>query len=102
MTLTCGAADITAEFDFRYTGQQQWDIVIETTDGPLALYNGGADLAINGIVQPLVDSGEYPTLYRRFAALIAAGQSDCDLAPLALVTEALARGETITVSPFDF
>lgn len=102
LTLVCGAADITAEFDFLHTGQQQWDIVVETTDGRLALHNGGAHLAINGIVQPLVDSGEYPALYRRFAALIAAGQSDCDLAPLALVTEALARGETVAVPPFDF
>ena len=102
LTLAFGAVDITAEFDFLHTGQQQWDIVIETTDGHLALRNGGAELAINGIAQPLVDDGEYPALYRRFAALIAAGQSDCDLAPLALVTEALARGETVTVPPFDF
>ena len=102
LTLACGTAEISAEFDFLHTGEQQWDIVIETTGGHLALHRGGADLAINGIVQPLADGGEYPALYRHFAALIARGQTDCDLAPLELVAKALACAETTVVPPFDF
>ncbi len=102
LVLACGAAAIAAEFDFLQQGPQSWDIVVETDEGQLALHDGGARLVIDGVAQALVDSGEYPGLYRRFAELIAAGQSDCDLAPLDLVAEALARGETVTAPSFDF
>jgi hypothetical protein len=54
------------------------------------------------VALPLADGGEYPALYRRFAALIARGQTDCDLAPLELVAKALACAETTVVPPFDF
>ena len=35
---------ITAEFDFRQTGPQSWDIVVDTDRGPLTLSGGGARL----------------------------------------------------------
>jgi D-galactose 1-dehydrogenase len=102
LALACGEAAIAAEFDFLQQGPQSWDIFVDTDAGQLALHDGGARLVIDGVAQPLADRGEYPGLYRRFAELIATKQSDCDLAPLELVAETLARGETVTAPPFDF
>jgi D-galactose 1-dehydrogenase len=102
LALACREAEIAAEFDFLQAGPQSWDIIVETDGGRLALHDGGARLVIDGVAQMLGDGGEYPGLYRRFAELIAAGRSDCDLAPLELVADALARGETVSAPSFDF
>ena len=102
LTMAHGAAVINADFDFEHSGAQQWDISIQTDGGQLVLRDGGARLFIDGVAQSLVESGEYPGLYRRFAELIAAGQSDCDLVPLELVTHALRIGDTIAAPPFSF
>jgi D-galactose 1-dehydrogenase len=92
---------IAAEFDFRQTGPQSWDIVVDTDDGPLMLSSGGARLAARD--QVLVDApeAEYPSLYRRFVELVAAGTSDVDLAPLRLVADAFMLGSRRTVEPFE-
>ncbi|MGG2476029.1 Gfo/Idh/MocA family protein, partial [Rhizobium sp. BR5] len=37
-----------AEFDWRQTGKQSWDIVAETAAGQMVLSEGGAKLSING------------------------------------------------------
>lgn len=102
LALVCGEAEIAADFDFLQAGPQSWDIIVETDGGRLALHDGGARLVIDGVALPLVDSGEYPGLYRRFAELIAAGRSDCDLAPLELVADALAVGVVEPVEAFEF
>jgi D-galactose 1-dehydrogenase len=92
---------VTAEFDFRQTGPQSWDIVIETEHGELVLSNGGNALSIDGTAQPLAEEAEYPRLYARFAELIRAGQSEVDLAPLRLVEDALAQGSRLVAEPFE-
>jgi D-galactose 1-dehydrogenase len=92
---------ITAEFDFRQTGPQSWDIVVETEDGPLSLSGGGARLRARGEV--LVDGGEaeYRGLYRHFVGLIARGASDVDLTPLRLVADAFMLGGHKIVEAFE-
>ena len=92
---------IAAEFDFRQTGPQSWDIVVDTDDGPLTLSGGGARLAARH--QVLVDApeAEYSGLYRRFVELVAAGTSDIDLAPLRLVADAFMLGSRRAVEPFE-
>jgi D-galactose 1-dehydrogenase len=92
---------IAAEFDFRQTGPQSWNIVVDTDDGPLTLSRGGARLTARD--QVLVDApeAEYPGLYRRFVELVAAGTSDVDLAPLRLVADAFMLGRRRTVEPFE-
>lgn len=95
-------APVMADFDFRQTGPQRWDITIETDQGMLMLTDGGARLWIDGVEQAAQGIGEYPALYRRFAELIAAGQCDCDLRPLTLVADAFLLGERTETDPFAF
>jgi D-galactose 1-dehydrogenase len=102
LTLVSGAAPITAEFDFLQTGPQSWDITAETDAGILSLHDGGARLVIDGAEQALASDGEYPGLYRHFAALIAAGTSECDLRPLELVADAFLLGQRQAVEAFSF
>lgn len=92
---------IAAEFDFRQTGPQSWDIHVDTDDGPVVLSGGGAKLSVGG--EPHVDAvkAEYTALYRRFVELTAAGESDVDLSPLQLVADAFLLGRRRTVDPFE-
>lgn len=96
------AAPVFADFDFRQTGPQSWDITIETDTGTLMLTEGGARLWIDGVEQAAEGIGEYPALYRRFAELVATGQSDCDLRPMTLVADAFLLGERTVTDPFAF
>ena len=91
---------VEAAFDFRWQGAPAWDIEVETDAGRLRLSNGGATLHLDGVEQPLSAPGEYPDLYRRFAELIAAGESEVDLAPLIHVSDAFLLGRRRTVEPF--
>ena len=95
-----GALRVHAEFDWRQTGKQSWDIVIETAAGQVKLSDGGARLWINGEEQPLDKEAEYPSLYRRFAALVKAGRSDVDVAPLRHVADAFMLGRRKVVEAF--
>jgi D-galactose 1-dehydrogenase len=93
--------DLSAEFDFRQTGPQTWDIDIETRDGmTLKLSFGGTKLAING--KPAVDepSAEYPAIYVRFAELIHSKTSLVHDAPFRLVADAFLLGRRISVEAF--
>jgi D-galactose 1-dehydrogenase len=92
---------IAAEFDFRQTGPQSWDIVIETDDGQLTLSSGGARMLSDGKLLVDEKEREYPGLYRRFAELTATGTSDVDLAPLRLVADAFLLGRRHFVEPFE-
>lgn len=104
LALHAGSADITANFDFRHTGPQRWDITIDTDTGTLALTHGGARLTINGTptLPTDPDIGEYPALYRHFARLITSSSSDCDPRPLELVADAFMRATHETSAPFVF
>ncbi|MET0678147.1 MAG: Gfo/Idh/MocA family oxidoreductase [Bradyrhizobium sp.] len=92
---------IAAEFDFRQTGPQSWDIEIETDGGPVALSQGGRKLRVGDQLQVDADKAEYPALYRRFRELAANGESDVDLAPLQLVADAFLLGRRRTVETFE-
>lgn len=93
---------IRAEFDFRQTGPQTWDIRIETDRGPLTLSSGGAKMSDGdtGVVDALKE--EYPALYRRFADLTSKGECDVDLAPLQIVADAFLLGRRRSVEAFEF
>lgn len=93
---------VAVEFDFLQTGPQSWDIVVETDGGTLRLSDGGRTLSIDGAPASAGVDQEYARLYRRFADLVAAGESDVDLRPLTLVSDAFLLGRTTHVAPFDF
>ena len=99
---TASGVPITAAFDFLQTGPQSWDIAVETDRGPLLLAHGGNALTIDGAPVELDPEGEYPALYRRFAALIAEGVSDVDTAPLQIVADAFLRGEITRTEAFAY
>jgi D-galactose 1-dehydrogenase len=91
---------IRAEFDWRQTGPQTWDIRVETDAGSLVLSSGGSRLVHDG--RTLVDEKqeEYRVIYRRFVELIGNGVSDADLSPLVHVADAFMLGRRRTVEPF--
>ena len=103
--LTFATADtdtgLAADFDWRQTGPQTWEMEIATADGgELKLENGGARLLVNG--KPVVDKPmrEYEEIYARFAEILAAGESDVDVAPLRLVADAFLLGRRMTTEAF--
>lgn len=90
---------IRAEFDWRQTGPQTWDINVETDGGRLTP-SGGSRLVHDD--RTLVDEkqAEYRGIYRHFVELIANGVSDVDLSPLAHVADAFMLGRRRDVEPF--
>jgi D-galactose 1-dehydrogenase len=100
LTFSTGGTPVEAVFDFLQTGPQTWSIWVETDQGTLELAKGGAEMAIDGVSQPLPAEAEYPSLYAYFAKLIAEGRSDVDVTPLRLVADAFLRGERTEAPPF--
>ncbi|WP_233516972.1 Gfo/Idh/MocA family protein [Pseudotabrizicola alkalilacus] len=96
--------NITADFDWRQTGPQTWDIEIDTPDGKVALRMGGNLLEIDG--QPAQGENtimdEYPALYARMADLICQSRSEVDLAPMVHVADAMTLGRRTETEAFDF
>lgn len=93
---------VSADFDWRIEGPQRWDIEIETAEGPMALRAGGAEFWRGGACETSGPNLEYPRLYARFAELVAAGQSEVDLAPMVHVADAFALGARESSAPFTF
>jgi D-galactose 1-dehydrogenase len=92
---------IAAAFDFRQTGPQSWDIIVDTDRGQLVLSRGGARLSAGGETLVEARDEEYPGLYRRFVELARTGASDVDLTPLRLVADAFLLGSRRIVEPFE-
>jgi len=95
-----GSMTVHGEFDWRQTGKQSWDIIAETAAGQMELAEGGSKLSVNGELTFSAPEEEYPSLYRRFAEIIKAGQSDVDLAPLRHVADAFMLGKRKFVEAF--
>lgn len=102
--LTAGGIEIAVSLDFRHTGPQTWDIDFETDQGPFKLSAGGGTLTVGGRPVP-GDAGElhgeYISIYRTYAELIAAGRSEVDARPLELVADIFLTGKQVAVAPFE-
>ncbi len=102
--LTAGGVEIDVSLDFRHTGPQTWDIDFESDQGPFKLSAGGATLTVGGQPAP-ADAGEihgeYASIYRTYAELIAAGRSEVDARPLELVADIFLTGKQVAVAPFE-
>lgn len=90
----------TADFDWRQEGPQSWTITVETDGGRLELRDGGARMLVDGAETTAGPDREYPNIYRRFAALIAARESDVDASPLRICADAFLLGRRVITDPF--
>ena len=94
-------ADLSADFDWRQTGEQTWEIEIATEDGnALYLKKGGTILEINGQTIMEAPMEEYEMIYARFAELLKSGKSDTDVRPLQMVCDAYMLGRPKIVDAF--
>jgi D-galactose 1-dehydrogenase len=96
-----GDADLSAELDWRQTGEQTWDIHVVTADGlDILLQKGGTELSVNGQKTVARPSEEYEAIYQHFAELLESGQSYIDIAPLQLVSDCFMRGKRVETDAF--
>lgn len=90
-----------ANFDWREQGSEEWTIAIETGRSQrILLLDGGARLVVDGVEQQLASAGEYPSIYARFAELIANRQIEIDRQPLRIVADAALIARRVMVEPF--
>jgi D-galactose 1-dehydrogenase len=95
------AKSLLAVFDWRQTGEQTWDILIETEDRLiLKLSKGGSRLEIDGNLVVEEPPTEYEGIYRRFDELLREGRSEVDAEPFRLVADAFMIGRRVMVEPF--
>jgi len=96
-----GKAELTADLDWRQTGEQSWNIDVETTDGPkLELRNGGTELHVGGQLTTAAPMAEYEGIYAHFAELLKTGTSHVDGAPLQLVSDCFMMGRRSETEAF--
>lgn len=93
---------VDAEFDFLHAGEPCWNIEIVTDGGTALLSHGGQCLAIDGQQLSAGENREYDELYARFAALIAARDSDVDVMPLQHVADAFLIAKWRATASFEF
>jgi len=98
---TSGGVAVTAEFDWRQTGPQTWDIRVETEEGPVVLTHGGSRLSVDGEQRLVEEDREYRNLYKQFVRLVGEGRSDADFSPLVHVADAFMLGRRHAVEPFE-
>jgi D-galactose 1-dehydrogenase len=92
---------ISADFDWREKGDEKWHMMIALADGRSArLFKGGAALSVDGKTTVEAPSEEYQRIYRRFADLLQAQQSDVNPAPLRIVADAMLVGRRLTTDAF--
>jgi len=94
------ATPVSAELDWRQTGEQIWSVMAQTDAGDLHFCNGGSTLTIDGEDVAVPAHSEYSGLYRRFAALVASQRTDVDLAPFKLASDAFMIGRRMMVDSF--
>lgn len=98
-------APVSADFDWTGEGAQTWEIRVATDAGSLRLFEGGAALEIDGARVPTPDHpdlehAEYLGLYRRFAELVRASDSEVDDRPLRLAADAFFVGRRTPAAAF--
>ena len=101
LMLASGTAEIACDLSFLETKGECWEIDLEATDGGrLTLAAGGHRLRIDGQPVSGAENAEYPSVYARFADLIAARRSDADVTPLRIVADCYLIGRSRVVEAF--
>jgi D-galactose 1-dehydrogenase len=102
LAFNLGGPEMTADFDWRQTGPQTWDIRLTAKDGAtLHLEKGGDQLTIDGKSVDTPPEREYGSIYESFAALIKAGESEVDVRPLEQAADAFLLGKRVVVDAFE-
>jgi predicted dehydrogenase len=100
---TASGVAILLELDFRHAGTQTWAIDMETDRGALKLMAGGGRLTADNAPVPMDESslaGEYKSIYRSFAALVADRRIEVDVRPMQLVADIFLIARRVVVEPF--
>ena len=96
-----GPGDLTAEFDWRQSGGEVWEITVHTRSGHvLVLSGGGSRLVVDGTEVVAQPPAEYQDIYRHFADLLAQGRSHVDTRPFELVADAFLLGRRVVGEAF--
>jgi D-galactose 1-dehydrogenase len=96
-----GPGDLRAEFDWRATGGETWEITLATASGHhLVLAAGGSRLAVDGAPVVAEAPAEYQGIYRHFDALLRERRSHVDASPFELVADAFMLGKRRSVEAF--
>lgn len=96
-----GKAELTADLDWRQTGEQSWNIDVATADGlALELREGGTRLFVGGKLTTAAPMAEYEGIYAHFAELLKSGRSHVDGAPLQLVSDCFMLGRRTETEAF--
>ncbi|MCJ8518481.1 D-galactose 1-dehydrogenase [Pseudorhizobium tarimense] len=98
---TSSGVPVAAEFDWRQTGPQTWDIRIDTEEGPVVVSHGGSRLSVDGEQRVVEEDREYRNLYKKFVRLVGEGRSDADFSPLVHVADAFMLGRRHAVESFE-
>jgi hypothetical protein len=100
---TPSGIEIQLDLDFLHCGIHHWDIDMETDLGALKLVAGGGRVLVGGASVP-ADAGnlddEYPSIYRRFAELVACGQTEVDVRAMQVVADIFLIAKHVSVEPF--
>ncbi|MEO7787418.1 MAG: Gfo/Idh/MocA family oxidoreductase [Sphingomicrobium sp.] len=91
---------IAVNLDWDQKGPQTWDISFETDGGMLKLGHGASLMWVDGTAVDVVAEPEYATMYKRFAELIKARESDIDLSPFRIVADAFLLARRSVVGAF--
>ena len=94
--------EVSVELDWLEEGSPKWDIRIHADEGEALLSDGGARLLIDGEEAMSGPDREYHALYECLAGLIASGSSDVDLAPMRIVSDAMAVADRHVAPPFEW
>lgn len=95
--------DHRAIFDWRQSGGEAWSITIGTEQGRrVELRDGGARLLVDGEARAVPQIGEYPSIYARFAELVAAQEIEVDREPLRITADAFLVARRDIVAPFEW
>ncbi len=101
MTFSDGhGVPVEAEFDWRETRGEIWNIMVETDAGSLIVADGGKRMLVDGALRLDEPDREYAGIYRRFAELAAGGRINVDLSPLQHVADAFLLGRRHVVEAF--
>jgi predicted dehydrogenase len=93
---------LTAQFDWRHSGGEAWNIVVRTGAGEeVKLSEGGSKLSVDGEPRETGPAREYPDLYERFVDLIDCRTSEVDATPLRLAADAFLLGRRTLIEPFE-